>query len=200
MLSMLVEEELLARGSDGHWALAKEPSDPASCVARGLARLRLSPPDPKAALADYERAVALDPAWLDGWRKIAEVLAEHLGRPEDSLRALDRALALAPGDVSVRAGRAVVLARLGRRQEARKDTQACLERDAGALVLYQAGCVYLLTADGPADRARCLTLLRAALVKDPAWARTMPTDPDLRAIHASEEFKALVTAAGVLAR
>jgi hypothetical protein len=33
-----------------------------------------------------------------------------------------------------------------------------------------------------------------------AWAKVMPTDPDLKSVHADESFRELVAAAGVLAR
>ena len=179
---------------------ARQPTEAQSWLARGRERLHATPPDPQAALADYEKAVALDPHYREAWEHIAEVFSEHLRRPDDSLRAQEKALELAPGNVPLRAGRAVLLARLGRREESRKEAELCLEGDADALVHYQTGCVYLITAAGPADRDRGLGLLRAALRKDPTWAKMMPTDPDLRSVHASDEFQALVTAAGVLAR
>ncbi len=53
MLSMLVEEELLARGSDGQWALAKEPSEfivPPSIASLLAARLDQLPIDERVAL------------------------------------------------------------------------------------------------------------------------------------------------------
>ncbi|MBX9581909.1 MAG: hypothetical protein K2X87_16515, partial [Gemmataceae bacterium] len=97
-------------------------------------------------------------------------------------------------------GRAVLHARAGRRAEARADAEICLGRNPGALTRYQSACAYLLTAAGDADRAKALDLLRACLRADPTWAKTMPADPDLKAVHGDPSFRALVDAAGVLAR
>jgi tetratricopeptide (TPR) repeat protein len=186
---------------DRETGIGKEPTDAVGWVTRGRARLRQTPADTKGAFADFERAVAFDPNFRVGWENLAELLSERLGRPDDAVRALDRALAITPAHLANRAGRAVLHARAGRREAARADAEACLAGgDTDALILYQIACVYLLTADGRADRDRGIALLRACLRKDVVWAKLMPGDPDLKSIHGSPEFRALIDAATVLTR
>ena len=95
---------------DREAGLAREPDDEASWVARGVARL---PADPKGALADLDAALRLNPTSFDALQSKAAVLSENLGRAEDAVRVLDRAIDLHPGRVRARDGRGVLLARLG---------------------------------------------------------------------------------------
>jgi serine/threonine protein kinase/Flp pilus assembly protein TadD len=177
-------------------ALVTTPTTPNGWATRGELKLAVRPDDPKAALADFDSALVLDPDHLPALRDKASVLSERLGRPADAVAALDRVLELAPHSTDDRAGRAVLLARLGMTAEARKDAEACALSD-NPLTLYQAGCAVLL--GDPADTARGLTLLRAALRRDPTWAAHMPTDPDLKRVWGDPAFRELVSAAGVLA-
>lgn len=47
---------------------------------------------------------------------------------------------------------------------------------------------------------RGLALVRQVLRKEPKWATGMPTDPDLKGVHADKGFCELVAAADVMAR
>ena len=99
-----------------------------------------------------------------------------------------------------RAGRAVLHARLGDRADALADAGGALDRDRSALTCYQAASAYLLVARTEDDRRKGLDLLREAIRNDRngEWVKHMPTDPDLKAVRESQEFKDLMTAAGVL--
>jgi eukaryotic-like serine/threonine-protein kinase len=138
-----------------------EPSDPLGWNERGLARIET---DPAGALADFDRALALDPTTHFALQNKAHVLSEHLKRPADGLKTLDRLIDLYPGYVQARIGRAVVLARQGRRAEAVADVADSLARDRSAPTLYQAANVYALTSrQNPSDADRVIPLLAAAL-------------------------------------
>jgi len=184
--------------ADAQRGLELEPTDAISWVARGRARLSQVPPDAPGAHADFEAAVAADPLLVSAWENLAEVRAGYLNRPVEALAALDRVLELVPNATGQRAGRAVVRARLGRTDAARADAELCLRSDCDALTLYQLGCVYALTGRAPANRARALELLRAALRKDANWAKHMPTDPDLKNLANDADFLKLMSAVHVL--
>jgi serine/threonine protein kinase/Flp pilus assembly protein TadD len=188
-----------AAGADRDRAifLKTTPTDPLGWAARGEAKLAGPPADPTGALTDFEEAIKRDLDFLPALRDKGSVLSEHLGRPAEAVLVLDRVLELAPESVADRAGRAVLLARLGRGADARRDAAACATSE-DPLTLYQAGCAYLLAADGPAERKPGLDLLRAALYRGAVWGKTMSTDPDLKSIHGDPAFRAMVTAAGVL--
>jgi tetratricopeptide (TPR) repeat protein len=177
--------------------LKSSPTDLLGWAARGESKLVGPPADPVGALADFEEALQRDSDFLPALRDKASVLSEHLGRVAEAANVLDRVLELVPDSMADRAGRAVLLARLGRGAEARRDAAACASSD-DPLTLYQAGCAYLLAANRPADRTAGLELLRAALYRGAAWGKTMTTDPDLKTVHDDPVFRALIAAAGVL--
>jgi eukaryotic-like serine/threonine-protein kinase len=146
---------------DREEALWSEPIDEDGWNARGLARLDRDAPG---ALADFEQALRLNPRFFPALQNQAHVLAERLGRPQEAVAALDRALALCPGFVPARAGHGVLLARMGRRAEAHRDAREALARDRSAPTLYQVANIYALTSrQEPKDRRRVLPLLAGAL-------------------------------------
>jgi eukaryotic-like serine/threonine-protein kinase len=178
--------------------LRREPTDAVSWVVRGLARL---PGDPRAALADFDAALALNPRFVSALQNKANVLSEHLGRVEEAIRVLDAAVKLNPGYVKALAGRGVLRARLGRREDALRDAQAALAVDDGALTLYQVAGLYALTSrQDPDDRPEALRLMASALRKDPSWLKVVPVDPDLAPVRDRPEFQELLRAAAVVAK
>src|SRR5207302_533486 len=62
--------------------LRLEPSDEPSWIARGLAR---QPRDPKGALADFERALELNPRSVSALQNKANVLSECLSRRDEAV-------------------------------------------------------------------------------------------------------------------
>ncbi|MBO0701218.1 MAG: tetratricopeptide repeat protein, partial [Zavarzinella sp.] len=121
----------------------REPRDPASFVTRGLAK---APKDPEAALADFRAGEALDPLDPDPMVNQAWLLGEQMGRTADALAAVDRLLALYPDHPTGQGGRAVLLARLGRTEEAVAQARKCLENPSHALAYYQAGCAFAIVS------------------------------------------------------
>jgi hypothetical protein len=128
----------------------------------------------------------------------ASCLSERLNRPADAAKLLDRLIQSGAATVEDRAGYAVLLARLGQADDARKQARACLGPDTPSLPLYQAASALALTAKTPADRAEVLAVLRRVIRRDATWARHMPTDPDLRSVQEDPDFTALMDAARVL--
>ena len=101
---------------------------------------------------------------------------------------------LYPDFVLSRAGRAVMLARLGRRDAALKDVEECLRRDRQPMLLYQLAGVYALTSrQQPEDRQTALRLLGAALLRGCGFD-LLDEDRDLDPIRNERAFAELVTA------
>jgi tetratricopeptide (TPR) repeat protein len=166
-----------------------------SWVARGLARVDA---DPKGALADFDRALEVNPPYLPALEDRAAVLAERLGRTDDAVEALGRVIRLAPERGQPRAGRGVLLARLGRRDEALRDVREAERLDPRPEVLYQAAGVYALTSEKvPADRREAFRLLGAALRRGHG-VDLLEIDPDLRPIRGQPEYRRLLEAARTL--
>jgi tetratricopeptide (TPR) repeat protein len=177
---------------DRREGLARLPDDELSWVTRGLNRL---PADPDGALADFEGALKLNPRSFWALQNKASVLSESLGRTEEAVTTLDRAIDHHPESVPALAGRGVLLGRLGRRDEALRDAKACLALDDSADTLYRVACIYALTSKtSPEDRPEALTLLARAARRDASWLKAIPADPDLNPLRGHAEFDRLVQA------
>ena len=124
--------------------------------------------------------------------------AERLGQQQEAKKALDRAVELNPDYVPARAGRGVVLARRGKRDEALRDARESLIRDTLPPNLYQVACIYALTSamdkGHPEDKREAFRLLFAA-VRTGFGLDIVDTDPDLDPLRKDEEFKRLVAGA-----
>jgi serine/threonine protein kinase/Tfp pilus assembly protein PilF len=181
--------------ADREKGLSLTPSDDMSWVGRGELRLEK---DPKGALADVEEALKLNAECVDALQLKAHILAERLRRPQEAEKALDRAVELNPDYVPARAGRGVVLARRGKRDEALRDARESLLRDTLPPNLYQVACIYALTSamdkGHPEDRREAFRLLFASL-RTGFGLDWVDTDPDLDPLRKDEEFKRLVAGA-----
>jgi serine/threonine protein kinase/tetratricopeptide (TPR) repeat protein len=183
---------------DREQGLKQPPGDPASFVARGLARL---PGDVVGALADFDAALAISPRYPHALQDKASVLSANLGQPEQALRILDAALEFHPDSVEALGGRGVLLARLGRRDAALRDARTALALDGRALTVYQAACVHALTSkQEPADQAEALRLLAEAVRKDGSWLAVARQDRDLDPIRGQPGFRELLQALDVVVR
>jgi serine/threonine protein kinase/predicted Zn-dependent protease len=176
--------------------LRRRPGDALSWVARAHARLDT---DPTAALADLDRALALEPDCRPALQNRAYLLAERLARPADAVVALDRLLARSPDDAVLRASRGVLLARLGRRLDALADARACLARPVTPEVAYQLAGLFALTAQSPPDHVGlcdALFHLETAL-RQGYGSALIERDPDLHPLRSEPRFLALCARFGV---
>jgi tetratricopeptide (TPR) repeat protein len=176
-------------------ALRRRPEDELGWVARGVARLAR---EPEGALADFEEALKINPACRDAFEDKAHVLSERLGRAREAVAVLDQAVERYPEDVQVRAGRGVLLARLGQREAALRDADEALRRDDQPFTLYQVAGIYAQTSrQQPGDRTEALRLLARAL-----HGRTgldlLDADRDLDPVRSLPEFDRIVKAARTL--
>ena len=171
------------------------PTDELSWVAQAENRWA---DDPKRALADTDEALKINPWSVVALQLKAALLSERLNRPLEALEVLDRAVDLHPDAVAVRAGRGVLLARAGKRDEALRDAKEALRRSTRPENLYQVGCIYALTAKThPDDRREALKLLWDGLKT--GWALDIvDTDTDLDALRNDPAFKNLVKDAKAL--
>ncbi|MDY3561798.1 tetratricopeptide repeat protein [Gemmata sp. JC673] len=171
------------------------PTDELSWVARAENRWT---EDPTAALADADEALKVNGRSVFALQMKAAILSEGLKRPDEALKVLDRAVELHPDYVPARAGRGVLLARAGKREEALRDARDALRRDTHAPNLYQVGCIYALTAKThPDDKREARKLLWEGL-KTGFALDLVDTDTDLDSLRDDQDFKALVADAKAL--
>jgi serine/threonine protein kinase/Flp pilus assembly protein TadD len=175
--------------------LQSEPKNELGWLTRGYAKVTT---DLQGALADFNKALNLNPRSLTGLQNKAHVLG-RLGQNEEAVRVLDRAVELYPDFVYSRSGRGVYLARLGRREAALKDAEASLDKDRQPLTIYQVAGIYALTSKTNAeDRREAMRLLSSALLKDFGLLDLLETDKDLDPIRKDAEFAKLVDRARAL--
>lgn len=171
--------------------LRRDPTDERSWVARGIAFL---PGDPQRALADFDKAIEINPRSLAALQNKAHVLGKYLKKTEEAVQTLDAAIALYPDDARPRAGRGVYLARLGKRDAALEDATQALLLDTNPPNLYQVAGIYALTSKtDPEDQREALRLLAAALKKG-FGHEYLEADRDLDPLRDVPAFRRLVEA------
>jgi serine/threonine protein kinase/tetratricopeptide (TPR) repeat protein len=180
---------------DKQEGLKREPKDELSWIARGVAQLTNNP---QAALTDFQMALRINPRSRAGLDNSAYVLAELQGKNEEAVALLDKSVNFYPDYVPARAGRGVLLARLGQRDAALKDAEECLKRSSEPAVLYQMATLYATTSKlEPADRREAIRHLTAALRKG-YGLELIERDPNFASLRGTPEFRRLADAAKVL--
>jgi serine/threonine protein kinase/Tfp pilus assembly protein PilF len=175
---------------DRNDGLRRTPSDEASWVTRGLYRTRTG--DVTGAMADYEEARKLNPASYSALMNLANLQDEKLHREADAIQTLEVLIKYHPHALPPRAGKAVLLARIGDRNRALAEAERCLKRDPPRDVRYQLAGVFALTSKSvPNDAAKAYELLRGALRDGYGWD-LLAIDPDLKPLHGQPEFQRLL--------
>jgi serine/threonine protein kinase/tetratricopeptide (TPR) repeat protein len=179
---------------DREEGLRREPTDEPSYIARGMARLSKDIPG---ALADFERAVKLNPRSIVALQDSVHCLGE-LNRDDDALALLERIIALYPDHAPSRSSRGVLLAIKGRRDEAHRNARESLWRDTSPRNLYQVAGIYATTSKAnPEDRIEAFRLLSTAL-RGGFGFDYLPDDHELDAIRNQPEFLEILAAAKAL--
>lgn len=174
--------------------LAAQPRTVGDWNARGMARLAT---DPTQALGDFEEMLKLDPTAYFGLYNKAVALGK-LGRLEEAVASVGRALELYPEAIKARVARGIWLARLGKRDLALADAAECLKRDPQPATRYQVAAMYALTSKkNPADVLSAVANLAAALRRD-YGLDLADTDKDLDPIRKTNEFQRVLESARTL--
>jgi tetratricopeptide (TPR) repeat protein len=169
-------------------ARAKEepPTDERSWLALGDAWIERG--QNAEAQTSFHQALKRNPRSLAALQNLAYLLAQDLAQTEEASKVLDQLLSYYPDNLLARANRGVLLARLGRRDEARADAQYCELPDSPAPVQYRIGCTYaLLAGEDAGDRGRAYTWLGRAL-RSGYGIEWIDRDPDLDAIRNEAGF------------
>jgi serine/threonine protein kinase/Flp pilus assembly protein TadD len=176
--------------------LRRRPTDPESWAERGVERMKS---DRKAALADIDEALRRDPRCRLALLAKSQIVSEDRGRPEQerteaAIKVLDEAVKHHPLAADFRAGRGVLLARLGKHEAALADAREALRLDRGPAIRYQVAGIYFLTAArSPEHRLVALTLLGQSLLEGYGF-ELLAIDPELASVRGSKEFDRLVEA------
>ena len=179
--------------------MRKEPTDDISWSTRGFTRMTS---EPEEALKDFDKAIALNPRALEALLNKSIVLSESLQRPREAVEALDLLLEHFPDHVGARAGRGVVLARMGECERARQDAEECLKRERSAFFLFQIAGIYAQISrherEPVAAKREAIWLLGRALQKGFNDLNLLKSDSDLDPIRNDVGFKVLLEIAAGL--
>ncbi|MDB5387912.1 MAG: tetratricopeptide repeat protein [Planctomycetaceae bacterium] len=176
-------------------ALDREPTDAEGWIAQGVT---LVATDPKGAIRDFDRALALQADSLAALESKAHVLSEKLNQHSKAVLVLDHAVDCHPEECSIIAARGVLLARLGRRDLALQDAERALQGNPSASIQFQVAGIYAQTSKQvPNDRARAVSLLASAL-RQGIGTNLVDADHDLDPIRQDPQFQQVVQAVRIL--
>jgi serine/threonine protein kinase/tetratricopeptide (TPR) repeat protein len=149
-----------------------------------------------AALDDYRTATELNPLCVAAWRGLAKVQSD-LRRPADAIDSLDKVIQLYPGQPQPKFERAVLLARLGRRDEAVRQIAGVPTDGMTGYMWYQKACVHALgTETHITDRQEAFNALRTALHLRFNDYQLLDTDEDLANVRDLPDFHTLIRTRG----
>ena len=166
-------------------------------LVRGWSRLK---DDPKRALADFQKALEINRSHFP-LQNQAHVYADRLKDLDAALVVITKATQRFPEYAPAVAGRALILARLGQRDDAHKEIERARLLSDDPALLFQAASVYALTsAQNAEDQPKALDLLREAIRKGNSDGKKLATDHDFDAIRNSRDFLDIQQAAASLHR
>lgn len=178
--------------------LTPNDDDELGWSSRGYIRMTT---EPAAALEDLDKAIKLNPRSLDALINKSIILSESLNRLKEAVAALDQLLKYYPDHNAARAGRGVVLARLGECARARQDAEECLRHERSGFFLFQIAGLYSQISrheKAPDAKEQALRLLAGALRNGFSEWESLKTDRDLDPIREETEFKRLLQVAAGL--
>jgi tetratricopeptide (TPR) repeat protein len=171
--------------------LKSVPTDERGWMARAQARLFS---DPAAALADYDKAISLNPRCIPALQGRAHLLS-RAGKNKEAVAALSKIIEINPDSADAWSGRGVLNARLNDRDAALADAREALRLTERPSTRYQVAGIYALTSrTQPDDRREALALLDGALRAGFGF-EYLDKDRELDPIRKDADFQRTVDAA-----
>jgi tetratricopeptide (TPR) repeat protein len=164
MLTILRNQDYASNVTIWEDVVAKRPLNARGYAGLGLAHVGQNDFDD--AVRCYQTALELDPAWVEAYYNLANLLARH-GRPAEAIPYFREAVSLNPRDPRTQNNLAAALFRVGRIEEAAEHYQASLGyRKNPAVFQNLAKCLELLNKPGEA-----IEIYRQALEIEPRGTR-----------------------------
>ena len=172
--------------------MTTEPRTVEDWISRGLAQL---PKYPDRALRDLRAAEAVAPRSFEVLQNIAHVQSEHLMDNDAAIATLDAILDREPNKEMARGGRCVLLARVGRDQDASQDIELLKQSNDRLMpaTLYQIGCAHALLSRNSKESGPLAIAYIARALQRGYGADLLESDSDLAPVRDSDDFQALIT-------
>ena len=160
-------------------AAQAEPIDEEGWIRRGLSK---KGSDPDGAIHDFDLALRLNPSSRLALQNKAALLSV-LRRNDEAVDALSQWIEMRPDDTAALIGRAILLARLGNREQAISDGHRALVVKSTPGHHYQMARVLANTSRiEPSDLETAAIHLRYAVAMDPTTCRLVERDPDIQSV------------------
>ncbi len=170
-------------------AIQTKSVDADSLVARSHARADV---DANEALADLEMAIRLRPESSQILMQKARLLAINLKQEEAAVEVYGQVLEREPSNEIARIDRAVLMARLGRVEEAIEEAKCVLDDSSSARNLFQAGCVFA-RSNSEQHQKRAVMLITRSILNGYRPVQ-LQSDEDLQSLEGRSGFEAICRA------
>lgn len=168
-----------------------EPILASDFLIRAVERIETQPNE---ALADLTRAGELDPSSVVIWQNKAYLASEVMKDDVKAIQCLDKVLELQPLNIEGLSGRAVLHARAGNSEQAKKDIMDALKLGGfnSGPTEYHAACVFALLAKKDPDVEAIANKYVARALHHGYGLDLLAHDPDLANIRESQAFREIM--------
>jgi tetratricopeptide (TPR) repeat protein len=196
LVSLKKEQEAEA---DFTYAMQHQPTTALDWISRAISLFDRKPEDGLRDLQQAEKLYGPNPLIL---QPMAHVLSERLNRPDESIQVLDRLLGNSPRYQKALSGRAVLHARAGRWELARRDvdTLLAMPERRGYDINYQVACVFALMSQKYPEMASEAISWLARAVAGGYGRDIIDTDTDLQPIRGMQDFQMIRRTARILSQ
>ena len=170
-------------------ALAAKPVSTDDWVSRGVLKIST---DARGALADFSQALKTDPSNLAAHFNSAHVHSEVLGDVPAAVESMNAIVDSGQQSASVLASRGILLARIQKSDEARRDAQAAAGLQPSALEMLQIAGIYSMISKDDTDLQLAATWLARSIAANADMKSLADGDPDLAKLRETHRYRSIM--------
>lgn len=170
-------------------ALAAKPVSTDDWVSRGVLKIST---DARGALADFSQALKTDPSNLAAHFNSAHVHSEVLGDVPAAVESMNAIVDSGQQSASVLASRGILLARVQKSDEARRDAQAAAGLQPSALEMLQIAGIYSMISKDDTDLQLAATWLARSIAANADMKSLADGDPDLAKLRETDRYRSIM--------
>lgn len=175
--------------ADVQSALAAKPVSTDDWVSRGVLKIST---DARGALADFNQALKTDPSNLAAHFNSAHVQSEVLGDVPAAVESMNAIVNSGQQSASVLASRGILLARIQKFDEARRDAQEAAVIQPSALEMLQIAGIYSLISKDDTDLQLAATWLARSIAANADMKSLADGDPDLAKLRKTDRYRLIM--------